>query len=82
MFGWGYVINHCISLFKYRQKEEAIKIYYGECLRLISENTARISQGEYMTSKLDDVLNPKPIDTRTPEEIIDGIRKKVENMSL
>lgn len=35
-----------------------------------------------MTSKLDDILNPKPIDTRTPEEIIDGIRKKVENMSL
>lgn len=33
-----------------------------------------------MTVKLHDLLNPKPVETRSADEIIDGIRNKIENM--
>lgn len=78
MLGWGYVKDFCISLFQKEQEERAIKIYYGECLRAISENTAKIGGGSYIEIKLHDLLNPKPEDNRTKEEIIEGIREKLK----
>ena len=77
MFGWGYVKDICISLFQKEQEEKAVKIYYAECLRAISENTAKFGGGSYIQAKLKDILDPKPTDNRTADEIIDGIRKKL-----
>ena len=59
------MVNTCIALFKKEQEEKAVKLYYAECLRMISENTAKLCGGSYITAKLDDIINPKPIDTRT-----------------
>lgn len=67
----------CISLFQKEQEEKAVKIYYAECLRAISENTAKFCGGSYIQAKLQDILDPKPTDNRTADEIIDGIRKKL-----
>lgn len=78
MFGWGYATDLCISLFQKEQEEKAVKIYYAECLRLIGENTAKFAGGSYIEAKLQDILDPKPIDNRTADDIIDGIRKKLE----
>ena len=86
MFGWGYAKETCISLFKKEQEENAVKIYYSECLRILTENTAKIVMLEsggkvdasYLTIKLHDILHPKPIDNRTKAEIVDGIRKKLK----
>ena len=75
MFGWGYAKDLCISLFQKEQEEKAVKIYYAECLRIMTENTAKIGGGSYIQVKLQDILDPKPIDDRTAEDIIDGIRK-------
>lgn len=77
MFGWGYVRETCISLFQKEQEEKAVKIYYAECLRVISENTAKFVGGSYIQAKLQDILNPKPADNRTSDDIIEGIRKKL-----
>lgn len=77
MFGWGYAKDLCISLFQKEQEEKAVKIYYAECLRAISENTAKFSGGSYIQAKLQDILNPKPTDNRTADDIIEGIRKKL-----
>lgn len=76
MFGWGYVKDFCISLFKQEQKKMAIDTYNAECLRIIAENTARLSRGSYLKVTLSDILNPKPEDNRTGEEIVDDIIKK------
>lgn len=70
--------DFCISLFQKEQEERAIKIYYGECLRTISENTAKIGGGSYIEIKLHDLLNPKQEDNRTKDEIVEGIRKKLK----
>ena len=78
MFGWGYVKDFCISLFQKEQEEKAIKIYYAECLRIITENTAKIGGGSYIEIRLHDILNPKPVDNRTSEDIIEGIKNKLK----
>lgn len=80
MFGKGYVKDFCISLFQKEQEEKATKLYYGECLRSISENVSRVVGGSYINAKLADILNPKPVDDRTSNEIIDGIKQKLENI--
>ena len=33
--------------------------YTARCLRIITENTAVLSQGQYITVELDEILNPK-----------------------
>lgn len=73
--------DFCISLFKQEQEEKATKIYYAECLRIISENTAKMGGGSYIQAKLADILDPKPIDNRSANEIINGIKDKVEKMN-
>ena len=73
--------DFCISLFKQEQEEKATKIYYAECLRIISENTAKMGGGSYIQAKLVDMLDPKPVDDRTANEIIQGIKDKIEQMN-
>ena len=78
MFGWGYAKDLCISLFQKEQEEKAARIYYAECLRIMTENTAKICGGSYIEAKLQDILDPKPADNRTADEIIEGIRNKLK----
>ena len=70
MFGWGYVKDLCISLFQKEREEKAVKIYYAECLRIMTENTAKMGGGSYIKIKLKDILEPKKVDSRTGEEIV------------
>ena len=85
MFGWGYAKETCISLFQKEQEEKAVTIYKAECLRIMSENTAKMvmiasggkCEASYLSIKLQDILDPKPVDNRTAEDVIDGIRKKL-----
>ena len=68
----------CISLFQKEQEEKAVKIYYAECLRIMTENTAKMGGGSYIQAKLQDILDPKPVDNRTADDIIEGIRNKLK----
>ena len=68
----------CISLFQKEQEEKAARIYYAECLRIMTENTAKIGGGSYIEAKLQDILDPKPVDNRTADDIIECIRNKLK----
>ena len=68
----------CISLFQKEQEEKAVRNYYAECLRIMTENTAKFGGGSYIEAKLQDILEPKPVDNRTADDIIDGIRNKLK----
>ena len=68
--------DFCISLFQKEQEDKAVKIYYAECLRIISENMAKMGGGSYITVKLADIIDPKPVDNRTGEEIAADIIKQ------
>ena len=78
MFGWGYAKDLCISLFQKEQEEKAVRNYYAECLRIMTENTAKFGGGSYIEAKLQDILEPKPVDHHTSDDIIDGIRNKLK----
>ena len=80
MFGWGYVKDFCISLFKKEQQEKAIKLYYGECLRMIAKNTAQFVGGAYIEAHLSDILEPKPVDNRPADDIISVIKEKINSL--
>lgn len=68
--------DFCISLFQKEQEDKAVKNYYAECLRIITENTAKIGGGSYITAKFSDIINPKPVDNRSGEEIAADIIKR------
>ena len=51
-------------------------MYVAGCLRIISENTAKMGGGSYITAKLSDIINPKPVEKRTGEEIAADIIKR------
>jgi hypothetical protein len=41
-------------------ERELYQQYTARCLRILTENTAMLSQGQYITVELDEILNPKP----------------------
>ena len=45
-------------------------------MRVITENTAKMSGGSYISAKLADIINPKTADNRTGEEIAADIIKR------
>ena len=69
--------DFCISLFKKEQEDKAVKIYYAECLRIITENTAKMCGGSYITVKFYDIINPKPVGNQTGEEIAADVIKRL-----
>lgn len=60
---------------KQASKEEAYKGYMAECLRMATENTAKFAGGRYMAVSFEELLYPKPVDTRTGDEIVADIIK-------
>ena len=68
--------DFCISLFQKEQEDKAVKIYYAECIRIITENTAKMGGGSYITAKLADIIDTKQTDNRTGDEIVEDIIKR------
>ena len=62
-------MRYAMARYQSQQRDLAYRIYVSDCLRIISENTAKMCGGSYITAKLADIINPKPVDDRTGEEI-------------
>ena len=69
-------MRYAIARYQSQQRDLAYRIYIADCLRIISENTAKMGGGSYITVKLADIINPKPVDNRTGEEIAADIIKR------
>lgn len=87
IFGSGYVIDHCISAFSLKQdqlrreqEEKVYRNYIADCLKVITENTAKSAMGEayYITNRLADIIDPNPAaeEEKTGDEIAEEIMKK------
>lgn len=66
-----------------QERETAYRIYVTDCLRIISQSAAESAkmaggEGKYITARFADFLHPKPEETRTGEEIIADLRRKLE----
>lgn len=64
-------------------EQEITRNYMANCSRLLTENIAKVTQSinpklevSYMSKELAEVLNPKPQDDRTAEEIIADVVRK------
>lgn len=70
-----------ISTLPYRINADIEKeLYYqytARCLRIITENTAILSQGQYITVELDEILNPKPEIEHVEGETSEKIKAKL-----
>lgn len=84
----GYVINHCISHFQKEQEEKAYKDYFvkgigyiAQGVEFMSGNVAAVGayyhgSGQYLAKSFNDVIEDKPEDNRTAEEIVDDVLEK------
>ena len=60
--------------------EKAYRIYVTDCLKFISENTARQAGGTSFNKRYAELIDKKPVETRTSEEVIDSIRSKLQKL--
>lgn len=52
-------------------------VVQAEALRLAGENAARLGGGPYLQSRYSDLLEPKPEETRTPQQVKQQMLKKL-----
>ena len=69
-------MRYAIARYQSQQRDLAYRIYVADYLRIISENTAKMGGGSYITAQLADIINPKPVENRTGEEIAADIIKR------
>ena len=60
--------------------QEAYQVYIADALRVITENTAHIGGGMYLKQRWAEMLNPKPPETRTPEEIKEHMKNRLASL--
>ena len=68
-------MRYAMARYQSQQRDLAYRIYVSECLRMIGENTAKVSGGSYMTAKFEEIISQKPADNKTGEEIAADIIK-------
>lgn len=76
LIGKGYVIEHCVSLFNRRQKEQIYRNYVTDTLKMINDNLTKISGGQYMKTRYAELVEPQLKDERTGDEIAIDIIKR------
>lgn len=68
------------ALINQAAKEQAYRVYLTDVLKIIGENTAKYAGGSYMKARYLDITNPKPQETRTPDEIIAHMKQKITSV--
>ena len=69
-------MRYAIARYQSQQRDLAYRIYIADCLRMATENTAKMSQGAYTAARFYDIINPKPVDNRSGNEIAADIIKR------
>jgi hypothetical protein len=82
VLGKGYIISHCVAFIKKEQEEQIFRLYITDALKILTENTAKMYGGASLTKRYADIIDmSKPVETRTQEEIIDHIKRKLAHGS-
>ena len=69
-------MRYATARFNQHQRDLAYRIYDAACLRMATDNTAKMSQGSYTAARFYDIINPKPVDNRSGNEIAADIIKR------
>ena len=62
-------MRYAIARYQSQQRDLAYRIYVTNCLRIMTENTAKQVGGNYISAEYEDLINPKKKDNRTGDEI-------------
>lgn len=57
----------------------AYRTYTARALQILSEDMANAFGGKSMAISYEEFINPKPVDNRSAEEIIEDIKKKMNS---
>ena len=69
-------MRYAVARYKTYQREVAYRIYVTDCLRMMTENTARFAKGNYITKRYADFLKKPVCENKTGEEIAADVIKK------
>ena len=69
-------MRYAMARFNQHQRDLAYRIYVTDCLRMVAENTAKLSQGTYTATRFYDIISQKPVVNRPGEEIAADIIKR------
>lgn len=76
ILGRGYIVEHCISLFKKNQEEHAFRKYVADAVHFMNEAVYKRIGGRCHKNTFSDFIDRKPEDNRTGDEIAMEIIKK------
>ena len=71
-------MRYAIARYQSQQRDLAYRIYVTDVLRIQLECDAQMGGQKLEVGRFADVYYPKPIDNRTANDIIEGIRKKLK----
>ena len=71
-------MRYAIARYQSQQRDLAYRIYVTDCLRIQVECVTAMGGQPLSPSRFADMLDPKPVDNRTADDIIEGIRKKLK----
>ena len=61
-------------------ENEVWRKYMARNIRMICENTAGMVNGKFISVEYEDIINPKPEEKRSADEIIGNIKDKLNKM--
>lgn len=80
----GLSARSCIAalpaVLKRDEHAEAYRVYVTDALKIICENTARYVGGSCIEMRYIDLINPKPEDTRTGDDVIEHMKLKLRTI--
>lgn len=80
----GLSARSCIAalpaILKRDEHAEAYRVYVTDALKIICENTARYAGGSCIEMRYIDLINPKPEDTRTGDDVIEHMKLKLRTI--
>ena len=71
-------MRYAIARYQSQKRDLAYRIYVTDCLRIQLECVAQIGGQKLEVDRFADVYYPKPVDNRTADDIIEGIRNKLK----
>lgn len=74
-WGRGYVIEHCLSVFRRTWEERRYRAYVTDTLQMINKNIVQRYGGSYLRNRWADGLAIQK-ETRTAEEIVADVIKR------
>ena len=57
----------------------AYRVYTARALQILTEDMSHAFGGKSMAISYEEFINPKPVDNRSAEEIIEDIKKKMNS---